>query len=422
MYEYTIEFIAANHALPFKISSAHKDYIETFVKDLIVIFSSDSGKKGEVVVEAFQKNSDEIMDNINDFVSKYAKSLPEINMVSAFFRKLRANEDFCFLPSLELTVQEKLKIYNRLKSMYDGVDYKEVEQLTSNLFDKLLEKYTISSYGDKRFSVGERDKAKRVCRFCNNQNKPISYKTKAHAISEALGNKSLVLYDECDKCNHQFSQTIERDVVEILSIFRTIFDVKGKGGSKTVKGVNFEMRNDESVRINFDSKATPPEIDDSHYKLNLELSQPVVLQNVYRCLCKYFVSLIDKQYLPLFSKTIDWINGKITLDKLPLIAERYSYQSFSLQPRLTMYLKKANDNEIPYAVGEFYFTCKILVFIVPLVNCDVMDFSNQSQYDKFWDTFLHYNKSKDWAFNDYSSSVPKKQIFNMNFRTENKIN
>src|SRR5262245_16553961 len=45
----------------------------------------------------------------------------------------------------------------------------------------------------------------RVCRFCD-QGKPyVTFKKKAHAIPELVGNKTLLTLYECDQCNKRFS-------------------------------------------------------------------------------------------------------------------------------------------------------------------------------------------------------------------------
>ncbi|HVA99182.1 MAG TPA: hypothetical protein VNG53_09835, partial [Bacteroidia bacterium] len=135
--------------------------------------------------------------------------------------------------------------------------------------------------------------------------------------------------------------------------------------------------------------------------------------------CKYFLSVIDSKYLPHFQKTIDWINGNIMIEKLPLIAEMNSYYSFSVQPKLEYYLRKIDNKKIPYAVGQFYFTCKIFAFIIPFADTDNIDFTVQSDFDVFWKTFKHFDKSKGWTFNNYSNNNAREFGINLNFKRKN---
>ena len=48
----------------------------------------------------------------------------------------------------------------------------------------------------KKFFLG--DKANRQCRFCEKRSPEVTFRKKAHAIPELLGNKSLITYYECD--------------------------------------------------------------------------------------------------------------------------------------------------------------------------------------------------------------------------------
>ncbi|MBV8095742.1 MAG: hypothetical protein JO110_21445, partial [Acetobacteraceae bacterium] len=54
------------------------------------------------------------------------------------------------------------------------------------------------------------DKHDRVCRFCGEHEPKVTFKDRAHAIPEALGNKSLFTNYECDICNHAFGEGIEK--------------------------------------------------------------------------------------------------------------------------------------------------------------------------------------------------------------------
>jgi len=75
-----------------------------------------------------------------------------------------------------------------------------------------------------------------------------------------------------------------------------------------------------------------------------------------------------------------------------------------------------NDNTIPFAVGEFHFTCKIFAFIVPLFSNNELNYVKTEEYDMFWRTFKHYDKSKGWAFVDYSNDKKKDFFLNLKFR------
>ena len=48
------------------------------------------------------------------------------------------------------------------------------------------------------------DTQNRVCRFCGKRSPEVTFESEAHAIPEALGNKSIFSAYECDVCNHMF--------------------------------------------------------------------------------------------------------------------------------------------------------------------------------------------------------------------------
>ena len=78
--------------------------------------------------------------------------------------------------------------------------------------------------------IGNRDGEKRVCRFCHQAVPDTLFKHKSHAISEALGYKSVICNEECDECNERFSRTIEPDVVNMNSFLLSLYGVSGKKG------------------------------------------------------------------------------------------------------------------------------------------------------------------------------------------------
>src|SRR5688572_6739953 len=62
--------------------------------------------------------------------------------------------------------------------------------------------------GDK-IVLGSKDNC--LCRFCGRGKPDVTFEFDAHAIPEALGNKSLYTNCECDSCNQKFGKGIEND-------------------------------------------------------------------------------------------------------------------------------------------------------------------------------------------------------------------
>ncbi|MBP1631022.1 MAG: hypothetical protein H6Q15_1915 [Bacteroidetes bacterium] len=419
MYKYSIKFLALTDTITFDVSSENFDFIDNFTKELLFIFAKVDEDNQKIIIESYQQNNADTIQKITDFTNKYNKGIPQLNCVSAFFNKLKHDEHFFFLPNIKLETIEKLKLYDYLRAISEDKNFDEIHGQTKELFEKILQKYEISVIGDKRITIGEPIKMKRVCRFCGNTTENVTFNNKSHAISEGLGNKTAVLFDECDTCNTRFSETIEPHIIQYLALFRTIFDVKGKGGSKQFKGENFELKKDENIHLSFHSIDDRPEFG-MPYKLKLETKDPIILQNIYKCLCKFFLSVIPTDKLQYFSRTIDWINGNYEVDKLPKVAEMISYHAFAIQPKMVVYFRKDKDKRVPFAVGEFYFTCRIFSFIIPLSDQDEKDFLVKNDFDNYWQTFQHYKRSEGWEFRDYSNKEPKKITLVLNFKQRDK--
>lgn len=419
MYSYIIEFFTLNDSIRFKMMSSNEFEVNDFVNDLLSIFITiDKDKKP--LLNTLQKYSNENKKNISAFTDKYKIRLPQLNSLSAFFRKLKPNEWFIFLPNMEIEHIEWLKLKEYLKVISECKPYTKPSKELLDLYEDLLINYNVHIAGNQRINVGEKNKNKRICRFCSNKNTPISFNNKAHAISEALGNKTIILFDECDKCNKMFSETIEPDIIQYLSLYRTFFDVKGKGGNKKIKGKNFVLKNDGKVNINFTKLKDKPDPNNKSYNLKLDFQQPSTAQNIYKSLCKYFLSVIDEKYLKHFKKSIDWIKGNIDIKNLPKIAELTTYDFFSLQPKITCYIRKNEDKKLPFAIGEFHFTCVVFVFIIPLSDSDNKEFIKKSDYKFYWKSFKHFDKYKSWVFNDYSNNNPRDFIINLDFNIDKK--
>ena len=71
--------------------------------------------------------------------------------------------------------------------------------------------------------------APRKCRFCGNAEPTVSFKKRAHAISELCGSHHLLTDYECDTCNNKFSK-YERQFSQFMLFYHSILGVEGKKG------------------------------------------------------------------------------------------------------------------------------------------------------------------------------------------------
>ena len=109
-----------------------------------------------------------------------------------------------------------------------------------------------------------------------------------------------------------------------------------------------------------------------------------------------------------FIETIKWVNEEVKVAQLPKVAETVSYNHFTLEPKLSIYIRKSNNNKLPFAVGEFKFACTITVFIIPLVKAEESKFLEENDYKKYWIFFKHLSDvNKNWYFKDFSDNERK---------------
>lgn len=414
VYSYRVSFYSLKEEFGFEITSNQEESIREFVNNLLAIFAVYEEEKGWVI-DAIQVKTKQTQERIEQFVEKYGKQLPVSNKLLSFIEKFEEGEPFVFLPKIDLQQDERFKLYDHLHAIKESKTFDEIHQQRINLFQSVHKNYALRHFGATRLSIGEPFRQYRVCRFCNNQRTPLTFKKKAHAISEALGNKNLVLYDECDGCNEYFSKTIEPDIVEFYAVYRTFFGVKGKGGEKKYTGKNFKLKKEQGQNIHIEMEVESKDelAEKLPYTIILKSKHPLTSQNIYKSHCKYFLSLISADLLPIFSDTIKWINGEIQINKLPVVAETISYEGFTHQPKVMTYIRKTDDDTIPFAVGELHFTCIITVFIIPLANKPEQDFTVKENYDKFWSTFKHFKESKGWAYHNHSSNTPRPFTLNL---------
>ncbi len=406
-----ITFKSLNNTLSFLVESENQELIESFVYGLYEIFGDIETRK----IESLQQYNTENKLKIRTFIESFkAKFPPSINQITAYFNRLEDDEHFYFLPNVELDVQTSNKLYNYLVSLKGEESFEELNKKYEDTVGNTLNKYDLKAFGSNRTFIG--NKTNRKCRFCGKKENEITFKNKAHAISEGLGNKKVFLYDECDSCNDRFSTEIEPDLINYYSVFRTFFDVKGKGGNKKIKGKNFEISKNGNVEIKFKSIDNRPNIDKNpnEYNLKLKFQEKINSQDIYRCLVKFCLSVIEEKELKKFTKTINWVNKKLKIKKLPKIGELISYSHFTTEPKLFIYIRKNDDKTIPYMVGEFHLTCKLLTFIVPLCREDKDNFVGKDSYERFWNGFTHYSKVKGWVFNDYSTDKERDFTLNLN--------
>ena len=335
-----------------------------------------------VVTEEFKKRL-QILDVIGKRSYKAKK----------FFNDIPTGQHILFLSG---HIDDCLEIYLHTLEIanMDGEPVKSTD--LSKIAPYLYDHYEVRTFtGDERHNIGVLDRSKRVCRFCGRSMPEVKFKQKAHAISEALGNKGLVCREECDDCNARFNQTIEQDIIHMLQFFLVMKGIKGKNGIPTVQGDGISIKNDSSSRetlgrdtLVFKVKDWPDTHDPQDIlKYCSEMfagfsNIKYIPQNIYKCMCKYVLSVIDSKYLPYFKGTIDWINEPLSSHRLPPVWY-YSVPTSTDTPYLVVMQRKHNHKDIPYCWAILNVAGNQHLFILPFCSLDKYKFVGKKRTEFF---------------------------------------
>ncbi|MAP80482.1 MAG: hypothetical protein CL526_05280 [Aequorivita sp.] len=407
-----LKSLSANQG--FLMASPNYNEVEDFLNDFLSVFAEKDDRGNKIKrMQMLQKNTAQLQTDFDAFCKKYASRLPQLQSFYSFFNKTGNDNYFVIVPSEELTPQLSFDLNAYLNSLQGGKSFETLKEEIDNLYHFTLNNFFIGVAGVQRKNIGNPKKNERVCRFCTKMQPEVTFNQRAHAISEALGNKNVILFDECDSCNERFGQTIENDIIAYLAVFRSFYDVQGKGGKKKIKGKNFELSNDENVLIRFWDIADRPKKGDP-YNMNLDFGQEVNFQNIYKALAKYFLSVIDSSQLKDFESTIEWINGNMVVESLPPIAELITYDFFAKQPKLFYFLRTIEDDSLPYAICDFHFTCKRMVYAIPFSSKDSKEVFDNFQWSNIFQKLKHFDNDAGWSFTDFSSDNKKNFVVHLN--------
>lgn len=342
----------------------------------------------------------EFQTRLKEFINQYKGEEPRIQQLSKKFEVLEENEWFFILKDIELTTIQRYELEKELCKL-NNCDSVVNDDKIMKIFDCSLENYEIKTFDldkGREIKIGENFKNNRTCRFCNKSVPDTTFSNKAHAISEALGNKKLILNDECDKCNDFFDKKVERDFIYCHDLPRTFFGVKNKKNEiPKIKGRNFNIeKGEKDLKISILDSSVVYNQEGIPSIATLDSRQSIKPQNIYKALCKFALSVIEVKYLPYFSNTIKWLKDEVKIDKLPKVALVRSNLSTS-QPTIALFIRKNDNKKLPFLVSIFTFTMYSYIFIVPSFNQDINNsFLNTSEYQEFLNCFKFIQKNAEY--------------------------
>ena len=370
----------------------------------------ESNDKGEIL--NVQIANKEFKSRLSAF-DELSKTNKECLTMKAVFDRIPEGSRFLVVPNkiddiiVLYHLRQEVDKLNGITGIHSNSDKTKYE-ITSLYYTQ-----NFSGNTKRRHYIGDPNKSNRICRFCGKQMPIVSFKNTSHAISESLGNKSIICREECDNCNERFSRSIEPDIANMLSFLLTIHSIHGKKGVRTTVGENFRISLDGSTRSDSSigtikiqlNQDLPTNIED-FFKKQLQLNtNPLkyIPQNVYKCLCKYVISVINEQHLPNFKDTIDWINSTTKYNKLPFVAIGNAQIKIDA-PYLIVSIRKTNDINYPYCFALLAIANIAFAFIVPYTSNDKYRFTTSGKYRVFQKMIQTWYKGFEWSFNKLSSS------------------
>ena len=381
-------------------------YAFDFFYKFFSIFSNLTNKKFTInALQEMEYDKKEKLLKLMDEFIKYNKSL---NYLKARIEELEIGEKF-------IIFNGKIKYStSSIMAAFKMID----ENFPIDFFDsfKILDKYNVEVYGSTSHqNIGTAKREKRKCRWCKKKFPEVTFKNKAHAISESLGNKNVILYDECDSCNKYFGKNIENHVSIFFRPTRTLLGINGKKGVPKLKCLETQEEisyvNGKDFKINLNYRGHLKNISSNDIRLNFKISDNLIPCNVYKSFCKYALSVIDEEYLINFSETIRWLLGEIEYDKVPIVKIIGGEISKLDNPEIMVYLRKNDDSSIPLMFAELHIKGTILFFIVPKDKIESEKFSKVEYFNNIWSLMI-YNNLK-WSDINLSSSQKQTYFFKM---------
>lgn len=228
------------------------------------------------------------------------------------------------------------------------------------------------------YSVGEMVRiggSDRKCRFCGRTPPSVTFRTKAHAIPVFLGNKQLLLLEECDCCNEHFSNLLEDHLDKFTRPFRTMGQIRGRRGIPSYKSKDGKSRIDvnDIVHINASADANFCKLDPDQKTLTLNFrTEPFIPIAAYKALVKIAISTIQmerERELESFRGTVRWLLEKD--HSRTCISPALLMRTFIPGPcplpgtKIALFRRRPEVSSVPYALFVLGFGNLIFQIIVP---------------------------------------------------------
>ena len=202
------------------------------------------------------------------------------------------------------------------------------------------------------------DRENRVCRFCDQSEPEVSFQSKAHAICECLGNKSLFTEYECDGCNQRFGRIFENDLGNWSIVTRALAGIRGKKRIPVVKESGSQSglrvtRNSEGLVYTESGDASIVILDEENKRVRFNAKRYTYTPTaVLKAFVKIGLTLLPDDEVENFSETISWIrnvdHSTGFFRKCPVIDTFVPGPSWGQLIITRLLRRKPHSNDVPY--------------------------------------------------------------------------
>ncbi|MCT3810469.1 hypothetical protein CMU40_14590 [Elizabethkingia anophelis] len=215
----------------------------------------------------------------------------------------------------------------------------------------------------------------RICRFCGKNDSEVNFKKIAHACPELLGQNNLVIYDECDSCNENFSK-YESHLSKFFAPYLSIIGVRGK---KKIPSFQSRKDNDDenlrtSVKYTDDGKINMVLSSLDDYNIDIETKtmsirfrHPAIKPiYVYKSLLKVALSFLPQNKIQKYQLLFDWLQSDdtevvffSTLFITKLTRKKFGKPSVQLYEANRIFTDKGFYPELTLVVNFANIVCQI---------------------------------------------------------------
>lgn len=285
------------------------------------------------------------------------------------------------------------------------------------------------------------NKKHKVCRFCGKEEPGVTFAKDAHAFPEAIGNKVLATYYECDECNDKFGRTIENEYCKYFDLYHSIMMESGKDGKRKCNfKVPCDKRQDDCakhcIRIEFDGDTLAigrcKEASDDYIKLSnysITISKPVgncCPIAVFKALVKMAITVMPEEEVGVFSHSIKWIleeEHKNFYKNHPLLIRYQMIPGFNVTkyPYFILYRRKRDVWNIPYMLFHLTYGCFSLMIEVAKDGDEDLERSSVFEDIPFAPHPFHISEEGIWDMSGLEMPKGTKHSVLLNFEKIEKL-